>query len=160
MSSSKTNHSHELCLKLQDFYSRSILFDVTLHVDGCRISAHKLILGAFSGYFEAMFSSEMQEARSNVINLSDIDPTALKKLVDYMYSGNLDVYEENVESMLSCASMLQMPDIVEKCCKKLESLLDSYNCIGIWLFAEARGCTDLASVAMQHVLVRYKMHKN
>ena len=147
------NHSERLGKQLRKFYSRSVLTDVILKVEDTSIPAHKVVLGAFSRYFEAMFSHGMKEASSNEVEFLDMDPKALKDIVDYMYSGSLEIDQQNAESLLSAASMLQMPEIVEKCCKKWKSLLDECNCIGIWLFADARGCSDLASVAFKHVLV-------
>jgi kelch-like protein 2/3 len=59
-------------------------------------SAHKTVLAACSPYFNAMFSC-FEESRQNRIQLQDIDPKALSLLLDYVYTAEVQVTEENVQ---------------------------------------------------------------
>ena len=45
--------------------------DVVFEMHGKQIYAHKVILAARSQYFAAMFSSEMVEAKQNILSITD-----------------------------------------------------------------------------------------
>jgi len=44
-----------------------------------------------------MFTSGLAEAKSDRITLQEIDPTALVQLIDFMYTSEIHVTEENVQ---------------------------------------------------------------
>lgn len=60
---------------------------MTLICGGRRIRAHRLILAAASDYFSAMFTSPLNEAHQEEIEILGVDPNALIALVSYCYSG-------------------------------------------------------------------------
>ena len=55
--------------------------DVTFSFGSKELKAHKLILGARSDYFRRMFSTEMKENQTGVINIVDFDPEVFEKLI-------------------------------------------------------------------------------
>lgn len=76
----------------------SIMSDVTLVVsngeeddgEGKRtisFPAHKCILCARSEYFNNMFNHEWKEAKSNVIYMTEKEPSDFKVLLDYFYTA-------------------------------------------------------------------------
>jgi kelch-like protein 1/4/5 len=68
----------------------------------------RLLLSAVSDYFSAMFTSDVREASEREIRLEDVDPAALQALVQFMYTGRIDLLEETVENLLSTACLLQV----------------------------------------------------
>lgn len=52
-----------------------------------RIPAHRVILAAASDYFAAMFGNELKEATEQEIWIHDVEPNALKTLINYIYTG-------------------------------------------------------------------------
>ena len=58
--------------------------------------AHRSVLAACSPYFRAMFNN-FEESRQHKILLQDIDPAALQLLLEYVYSGQVQVTEDNVQ---------------------------------------------------------------
>ncbi|XP_072884296.1 kelch-like protein 1 isoform X2 [Hemitrygon akajei] len=121
--------------------------------DGC---LHRLVLSAVSDYFAAMFTSDVCEAKQEEIKMEGIDPTALWDLVQFAYTGCLELKEETIENLLAAACLLQLSQVVEVCCHFLMKLLHPSNCLGIRAFADAQGCTELMKVAhnytMEHIM--------
>lgn len=68
-----------------------------LIADEQEIYAHKLILSACSPYFYAMFTCELAESSSNRITLQEVDGHALAQLIDFVYTSEIQVTEENVQ---------------------------------------------------------------
>ena len=44
-----------------------------------------------------MFTGEMSESKQNVINIKEVDANALEQLVEYCYTAEVKVTEENVQ---------------------------------------------------------------
>ncbi len=63
--------------------------------------------------------------------------------VDYIYSAEVDVTENNVQMLLTAANLLQLDDVRDGCCDFLQSQLHPTNCLGIKTFADIHGCADL-----------------
>ncbi|KAK4029684.1 LOW QUALITY PROTEIN: ring canal kelch homolog [Daphnia magna] len=108
--------------------------------------AHKAVLASCSPYFHAMFSC-FEESNQNRIVLQDVDPKALSLLLDYVYSSEIQVNEDNVQTLLPAANLLQMFDVKEACSEFLVTQLHPSNCLGIRAFADLHGCIDLLNLA-------------
>lgn len=78
-------------------FRQNLLCDVTIVVDTTEISAHKVVLSSCSQYFYAMFTGDLAEAKSDRITLQEIDPKALIQLIDFVYTSEIHVTEENVQ---------------------------------------------------------------
>ena len=122
------------------------LCDVILRVGERKIHAHRSILAANSAYFLAMFTNEMRESEQDVIEMKDLNPSILSSLVDFTYTGDIKITVENVQEVLSAASLLQIKHVQDICCTFLKQQLDANNCLGIKNFAEANGCQQLSDV--------------
>lgn len=123
------------------------LCDVILEVNGTKIPCHRVVLASLSAYFRAMFTGEMAESKKRVITINGMDAASLKSLVDYAYSAVIEISEENVQSILPAASVLQFEEVRRACSEFLRRQLDTDNCLGIKVFAEVHGCQDLQSAA-------------
>ncbi|XP_071088582.1 kelch-like protein 5 isoform X3 [Haliotis cracherodii] len=149
------NHSERMMKKMENYVSKNTLCDVTLIAGTKRIPAHRLVLSAASDYFAAMFTSDVREATMSEIKMKDVDPDAMVSLINYTYTGKIELKEETVESLLSTACLLQLSEVVEACCSFLMKQLHPSNCIGIRQFADAQGCTNLYKVANNYVMENF-----
>lgn len=64
-----------------------------------------MVLAACSPYFYAMFTS-FEESKSERVTLQGVDSTALQLLVDYVYTSEVHVTEENVQVCCICVTDL------------------------------------------------------
>lgn len=88
------------------------LCDVLLKAGGNEIPAHRVVLASSSPYFLAMFTGELSESRQTVVTMREIDSHALELLVQYVYTAEIEVTEDNVQvrnlpnSLFSCMSLI------------------------------------------------------
>ncbi|XP_064626753.1 kelch-like protein 2 [Lineus longissimus] len=122
---------------------QSRLCDVVLVADELETPAHKAVLAACSPYFYAMFTADLSEAKADRIVLQEVDPKALALLIDFVYTSEVQVTEENVQILLPAANLLQLVEVRDACCDFLQSQLHPSNCLGIRAFADLHACTDL-----------------
>lgn len=77
----------------------------------------------------------MLERNKDIVELHDIEAQSLKQLIDFAYTGEIDITEENVQVLLPASSLLQIQSVREACCKFLLRQLHPSNCLGIRSFA-------------------------
>jgi len=123
------------------------LCDVVLIVANKKIFAHRVILSACSPYFHAMFTGELAESRQTEVTIRDIDEAAMELLIDFCYTSKITVEENNVQTLLPAACLLQLQEIQDTCCEFLKRQLDPSNCLGIRAFADTHACRDLLRIA-------------
>lgn len=80
----------------------------------------------------------MAESKQDVVELHDIDAPSLKQLIDFAYTGEIIITEENVQVLLPASSLLQIQSVREACCKFLLRQLHPSNVLGIRSFAGRR----------------------
>jgi len=80
--------------------------DVTIFCSGVQVKAHKVILSACSNIFKGI----LKEAPSPhpVIVLWDVEERDLQAILDFMYNGQVDIRQEDLESFLAAAGRLQV----------------------------------------------------
>jgi len=64
--------------------------------DGAVIYARKIDLADASAYFDAMFNRFDKMDKDHVV-LKDLDSMALRLIVDYVYTDDITITEENVK---------------------------------------------------------------
>ena len=105
----------------------------------------------FSPYFYAMFTSDVLESRQNSITLKSMDPKSVELLIEFAYTAQIRITEENVQDVLPVSCILQICPVKKACCDFIQSQLDPSNCIGIKNFSEIYGCLDLSKAAEKFI---------
>lgn len=97
-----------------------------------------------------MFTGSLRESQEDEITLGEVKGDALQLLVQYCYTGTIELREETVETLLSTACLLQITSVVTACCNFLARQLHPSNCLGFALFAEQQSCNTLLKLATQY----------
>jgi hypothetical protein len=80
---------------------------VELDYTNVSIPCHKIVLSAFSPYFQAMFSSNLIENQTNRVFMPNVDFKTLHEMINYAYSGRITLNINNVQSLFQLASLFQ-----------------------------------------------------
>ncbi|XP_015109611.1 kelch-like protein 5 [Diachasma alloeum] len=140
-------HAENSLKCMEEYLHQQLLTDVVLIAGEKRFPAHRLVLSAGSEYFSAMFTSSLRESGQTEVELREVDPDALWALIQYCYTGCIELREDCVETLLATASLLQIDAVVKACCQFLIKQLHPSNCLGIRMFADTQGCSHLLNVA-------------
>ena len=116
----ETEFSHSVLRKVHTLRCHRKLCDVVLRAGGREIPTHRAVLAACSSYFLAMFTHELLESGQEVVEIKDMDPDILSSLVDFAYTGLITLTIENVQEVLSAASLLQISQVQNLCCEFLK----------------------------------------
>ncbi|XP_077864338.1 ectoderm-neural cortex protein 1-like [Saccoglossus kowalevskii] len=144
--------SHSILDGLLEFYRQNDLCDLVLTVSGYEYPCHRSVLSCVSPYFKAMFTSGMQECKTTKVPLNDVDPVALRAILDYIYTSDITINQDNAQQLLHASSMFQMQTLFQVCCSFLKTQLNSNNCFGILKLADTYTCTNLNNVTIDYIL--------
>ena len=108
-------------------------FHIKLREDS--LPAHKELLISTSHYFCCLFNSGMQEARSQILNLENLNPKVVKAVVAYMYGEDIIVEWEEVTDYLDITECWLIPELKDKLEGYVEGNFDLDNCISVSLLA-------------------------
>ena len=116
--------SEKFCLKWNDFHSNvaksfglfrneDYLHDVTLVGDDHhQVSAHKLVLSACSEYFKDIFKLNNKPNSHPLVCLDGIKSDDLKNIMDYIYNGEVQIFQENLDRFLAVAQRLKLEGLM------------------------------------------------
>ncbi|XP_011500477.1 PREDICTED: actin-binding protein IPP [Ceratosolen solmsi marchali] len=129
--------------------------DVGLIVGNTIIRAHRSVLAASSAYFNAMFTGGLVEEQQELVEIHSIPENILSILIDFIYSGNVNVTQDNVQELFAAADMLELNEVVSSCISYLEEQLHFSNALGIYRFAETHNCADLLETALRFIQINF-----
>lgn len=153
MFNSENSYKGTLLQVMYNFSKSEYCTDVALFFSERKMHAHKVVLAACSSVFAAMFETDMKEKFEASVDLSYFglrDSTA-EDLMEYIYTGKLNLSVLNVEQFLACSNFLMMDKLREACCNFLEKLLEPSNCLGIASIASKFDCISLNEKATKMV---------
>ncbi|ELU07260.1 hypothetical protein CAPTEDRAFT_45905, partial [Capitella teleta] len=134
-----------------------VMTDVTLKLpDGSSVSCHKIVLMASSPFFKTMFQSGLKESTTPVIPLDFTDAVTVKTLVEFFYSGEIDVTEDNVQALAVASEFLCMKDLKDYCDAFMATRVDTSNCIELSRFGKNFNLVKLTSAALKLTLLNFK----
>ena len=112
----------KFCLKWNDFQSNvsktfsylrteERFFDVTLVSDDHQhIAAHKLVLSASSKFFKDILCKTQHS--NPLIYLSGFSSKDLNFVMDYIYQGEVQIYQEDLDNFLNVAQKLNIEGLI------------------------------------------------
>merc|ERR1719347_464265 len=99
------SNSFKLLKQEKDF------FDVTLVSDDQKqIHLHKVVLSACSSFFKPILQNNTHS--HPLIYLSGIDYTNLQFIIDYMYEGEVQLFQGQLDSFLDASQKLQIAGLL------------------------------------------------
>ncbi|CAC5383801.1 unnamed protein product [Mytilus coruscus] len=138
----------------------NILSDITILIQKQKFFCHKVILAAFSAYFDAMFSSKLSELYQDEVIIHDVDKKTFSKILDFMYTGEITVTIQNVQDLMSTSSYLQIPFLQTQCERFMVRHIEIDNCIDVVKLGDAVGSDYLMSKGISFVCRHFSTVSN
>ena len=89
-------------------------FDITLVGDDSNhVTAHKLVLSSCSEYFKNVFLNNKKYFQSNaMICMEGLNQTDLNNILDYIYHGEVQIYQHELDRFLGIAERLKLEGLI------------------------------------------------
>ncbi|XP_006875821.1 PREDICTED: BTB/POZ domain-containing protein 18 [Chrysochloris asiatica] len=99
-------------LQLHHQQQSGVFCDVLLQAEGEAVPAHCCILSACSPFFTERLERERPaQGRKVVLELGGLKIRTLRKLVDFLYTSEMEVSQEEVQDVLSAARQLRVSEL-------------------------------------------------
>lgn len=82
------------------------LTDVTIMCIGGSLRAHRIILSTCSNYFLKLFLSV--DTKRPIISLPEVHVSTMQSLLKFIYTGEVEAQEDQIEFLLQAAKMLEI----------------------------------------------------
>ena len=125
--------------------------DVTIQTENLSIGANRMVLSCCSTFFEKMFKSQMKERYESSIKIHEVDSTAVKHVINYMYEGSITIDNTTVMDILAAADFLQLPEIKLFCFEFLKDHISSDSWYAVLSAAKLYRCDQLQKYTYQFI---------
>lgn len=154
-SSSATRHN-VFFTNLSELLESGTFCDVTFNIGCQNFPCHRVIVASYSPYFQALLGHKFRENYQDTIPLSNIDSFIFSLLLQYMYSGKIEIDDERVHDLFVASDMLQLEEVFQFCCHYLSVSLTEKNVIETWKIAKNFQCHSLCSEAENYILTHFR----
>ncbi|XP_028285573.1 kelch-like protein 10 [Parambassis ranga] len=137
-----------------DLREQGLLCDAVIRVEDDDFPIHRVILVKYP-YFRALFTC-LSEADNNVYSIPDISSDMMKLIIEFAYTGSVNMTESNARRLFMAAYSLNIVKLVQICCSFFEKTLRPDNCIGIWQFTKNYHAPELQLKAFHYVLSHFE----
>lgn len=152
---SSDHYARLILAQMNKMRLRTDFCDVGLRVGGRVFRVHRLVLAASSPYFSALFSGRMSEADKDEVQILGVEAEVFEILVEFIYTGMINVSVENVQELIVAADMLQLAEVVSICGEFLREHLEPSNCVGIYQFLEQIACVGMLGFTEDYIHVHF-----
>uniref|UniRef100_A0A1B0GCQ4 Protein bric-a-brac 2 n=1 Tax=Glossina morsitans morsitans TaxID=37546 RepID=A0A1B0GCQ4_GLOMM len=105
------NYQNNLTNVFDELLQNESFVDVTLACEGQSIKAHKVVLSACSPYFQRLFYDN--PCQHPIVIMRDVRWQELKALMEFMYKGEINVSQDQINPLLKVAEMLKIRGLAE-----------------------------------------------
>ncbi|KAI3415800.1 hypothetical protein GPALN_016292 [Globodera pallida] len=144
---------------LENFHSLRVnkkLCDVEIECQEKSLLAHKVILAATIDYFRGLYNFGMVDAHANKIEIKEVSFNGLSQIVDFAYTYEIKIDEDNVRELLHAANYLGVNFVKDGCERFLTKLLTIENCLELRELADQHSCQQLL-IAIEAFLLEHFM---
>ncbi|XP_057318272.1 speckle-type POZ protein B-like [Microplitis mediator] len=137
-------------------YNSQINSDVTFIVGNEKFKAHKIILSARSPVFSAMFTHKMKENRDNKVAIPDIEPKIFNKLLEFIYTDEINDLDMDAVSLLEAADKYQLLTLKSLCEKSVSKSVSIDNAIALMILADLHNANQLVERVLELIIKNIK----
>lgn len=124
------DYTSRLATTMAEFRNSGQLCDVVLASQGKAFNAHKIVLASSSSFFRSLFTVDMSEKHKHTIEMENIDPATLSRVLDYVYTGSIsELKAQDARELYLAADYLILPGLKHKAVEIMVEALSAENCL-------------------------------
>ena len=154
---------HQFCVEMMkrlDIQRRNehccdVILEIGSGDDQARLKAHRIVLCAASPFFYNAFNSDMKEKKEGMIRLEEMSRNVMEEVLEYLYTGHVDINEANAFDLMSAADYFLLPTLKDLCSNVIAQTLSISSCIAAYYLAVRYRCEDLQKKARDFILANF-----
>ncbi|KAJ5073626.1 pep-cterm sorting domain-containing protein [Anaeramoeba ignava] len=128
--------------------------DFTIEIESEKpiyLRCHKAILNCRSDYFKALFRSKMIESQQGKVVLHDTSKEMMEKFLKYIYTGKIEINEENAVEILISSRKFCLDQISEFAAKFIKQRITTQNVVEVYQISNQFLCEDVADFCFKYI---------
>ena len=153
-----SKYREKFMASLRRLKEKEVKTDVILRLpDNSTVPCHKLVLMAASPYFETMFTTSFKDSSQEEVSVKfpGANADAIRMIIQYFYSGEIDLNVENAEDIMTASGFLGLDDSKAECDELMANHIDSSNCIRVFAFGQKFDLPKLTSNAHEFIVKHF-----
>ena len=122
-------------------------YDVAIRCGTSVTGAHKFVLAGVFTYFKRMFTNQFKENISSVVDLKTVHQETFTSMIDFAYTGKIEVDSSNVQYVLLAADYFVSNELKHFCEKFLIEQLGVSNAFNFRYFGQYLQLVELVGEA-------------
>ncbi|XP_078702044.1 kelch-like protein 24 [Branchiostoma floridae x Branchiostoma belcheri] len=159
-------HPGEVLRTLQEMRREGRLVDLVLTVDGTDFPCHRAVLASCSAFFRGMLDNNNCSCSCHSLSgqkkftLQDVSPESLRLLVDYAYTSQVTITNENVMGLLEAAILLKIRPVCDACAKFLGDNVTPSTCLTLMRLGSEFNYPEVGKKAKEVALKNFSTIQN
>lgn len=137
--------------EMHTLYKDEVFTDMIIKCGGKEFKVHKAILASQSPVFKKMLEVNMSERRSNIVKISDIDPSVMSDLLAYFYAGIAPNVTTLAKDLLNVANKYELPRLFAVCENELMMKIKVSNVVEMLFLADLHNATYLKNACLRFI---------
>lgn len=133
-----------------EYLENGVICDCTIECRGAQYKAHRVVLANSSTFFYNAFTSGMTEEEKRVVKVSDRFADMFPKVLNFIYTGAIDVEEHEIIPLLEQSEYLGITSLGQCLCSIMDPIITEET-----LLAYIRQCYDTGCKLALERLVPY-----
>ncbi len=129
----------------------AVFADIVIKCGEKDFNAHKAILSSQSPVFNRMFTTDMKERKSDIVEISDINHPVMSDLLAYFYTGNAPNLHTLAKDLLYAASKYELPRLEALCENELMVSLSLNNLLEVVQCASMYNLSNLKMACLNMI---------
>ncbi|KAJ5076686.1 hypothetical protein M0811_00003 [Anaeramoeba ignava] len=131
-------------------------FEIICEENKTSFKTHKSILSSRSHYFKSLFKSKMKEFQENKMILKDVSSSILSSILNYLYSGKIEINLENAIQILIFSSKYLIDELIETSSKFIKKNFQIETVIDIIKLSESMNLSKLLYFSYQFISENFR----
>lgn len=148
----KENFLSSFTSTFEDLRKSDNFCDIEIKIGDRTISAHRVILKAVApDFYKSICSADLENEKKLEVVLNEIDADVFESLIQFCYSGEIEITSETAEKLLVYASRFELFEIRDACIEFITKTINSTNVLRIRRLVESVKCENFATTVQDYI---------
>ena len=127
------SHKTRVVAGLSDLWQTKHFCDLVISTEDEDIDCHRAVISILApGMMRLLDRASLDSNGKFIVCYDHVGSSLMKKVLNYLYTGELDVVNATCEKLVDLAHELGIEGLVKLCCGYMENIVDINNVVHLW----------------------------
>ena len=130
------DYSRNVARSFSHFERERKFWDCKINVGTETLCCHSVIISSLSSVIEEMIETKIRDGSKKEITFEDIQPDIMRKIINYMYTGSVNIPKELALEVVQVCDELKIEDLKERCLFRVPEILSPQTAMSWMRYAQ------------------------